>query len=257
MPSPSVSTDPTARFSNRVADYVRYRPGYPPAALACLAQETGLTPHAVVADIGSGTGLLSKLFLDNGNPVFGVEPNREMRQVAELSLSGHPGFTSVEGRAEATTLPDRSIDLVAAGQAFHWFDPEQARLEFQRILKPGGWAALVWNDRQTDTTPFLRAYEEMLLAFASDYAAVTHKNIGVDALWELFGPGLGRQQFANVQSFDLAGVTGRLLSSSYAPLPGHPNYDAMLAALADAFHRYEEDGVVEFLYTTEVFYVQL
>ena len=162
---------PTVRFSTRVENYVRYRPGYPDAVLAWLRAECDLTPAAVVADIGSGTGKLAELFLRNGNRVFGVEPNREMREAGEGMLAGFPNFVSVDGAAEATTLPAASVDFVTAGQAFHWFDRQTARREFARILKPGGWVVLVWNERRSDS-PFLRDYEALLREFASEYEQV-------------------------------------------------------------------------------------
>ena len=253
----TVPSDATTRFSNRVADYVGYRPGYPSEILQFLAQTCALTPQSLIADIGSGTGLLSRLFLDNGNQVFGVEPNAEMRAAAEELLAGFPAFVSVPARAEATTLPDAAVDFVVAGQAFHWFDQQAARREFQRILRPAGWVALIWNDRQTDTTPFLREYERLLCAYATDYAVVNHKEVGLPALQRVFGDGVQLPVCDNRQRFDLEGVTGRLLSSSYAPMPPHPNHEPLMAGLRAAFDRYNQDGIVEFLYTTELFYVQL
>ena len=151
----------TERFSDRVADYVRYRPSYPPDLLDCLRRNCGLTPHWIIADVGSGTGLLTKIFLENGNRVFAVEPNAAMRAAGEEFLRGFEQLASREGRAEATGLEAHSVDLVAAGQAFHWFDRRRARAEFERILKPSGWVALVWNERLT-STPFLADYEQLL-----------------------------------------------------------------------------------------------
>ncbi|MCB0254706.1 MAG: class I SAM-dependent methyltransferase [Anaerolineae bacterium] len=256
MSTSSPTADATTRFSDRVADYVRYRPGYPSEILSHLAQTCALTPQSVIADVGSGTGILSRLFLENGNRVFGVEPNAEMRAAAEKLLSDYPRFVSLAGRAEATTLPDDSVDFVVAGQAFHWFDQEAARREFQRILHPAGCIALVWNDRQIDTTPFLSEYEQLLRTYATDYAVVNHKEVGLPALQRVFGDGIQRAVFDNRQRFDLAGVTGRLMSSSYAPLPGHPNHGPLMDGLRAAFERYNQNGGVEFLYTTELFYVQ-
>ncbi|MCB0001733.1 MAG: class I SAM-dependent methyltransferase [Anaerolineae bacterium] len=254
--TPSVASDATTRFSSRVADYVGYRPSYPSEMIAFLTRECGLSAQSVIADIGSGTGLLSRLFLENGNQVYGVEPNAEMRAAAEQLLIGFPNFTSLSARAEATTLADTSVDFVTAGQAFHWFNHDLTRREFERILRPAGWIALVWNDRQTDTTPFLSEYERLLQTYAVDYAAVNHKQVDPSALQRVFGGDVGRVTFDNRQRFDLAGVTGRLMSSSYAPLPGHPNYEPLMTGLRAAFDRYNENGIVEFLYTTELFYIQ-
>src|SRR5260370_29926783 len=166
-----IFADAKQRFSNRAADYVRYRPGYPAAVLDLLRTECALRPSHVIADIGSGTGLLSKLFLENGNRVFGVEPNQEMRQAGELHLQSYRGFVSVEGSAEATALPAACADFVAAGQAFHWFEPEKPRREFQRVLRPQGWVAAIWNFREMEA-PFARAYEDILVKYGTDYTRV-------------------------------------------------------------------------------------
>jgi SAM-dependent methyltransferase len=249
-------TEPTERFSNRVDNYIKYRPGYPQDVIELLAANCHLTPASVVADLGSGTGLLAKLFLDNGNRVFGVEPNREMRTAGERLLGDYPNFTSIAATAETTTLPDNSVDFVTAGQSFHWFKPDAAYAEFQRILRPRGWVVLVWNTRQADTTPFLAAYEQLLERYALDYKSVFHQNVG-DQLTTLFGAGLKVATFANAQSFDFEGVKGRLLSSSYAPLAGHPNHQPMLAELQAIFQAHQVGGRIEFRYTTRVSYCQL
>ncbi len=215
-------TDSTQRFSNRVEAYIRSRPGYPAALLERLREACGLTPDAVIADVGSGTGILSEIFLANGNPLFGVEPNEAMRAAAERLLAGYPRFTSVAATAEATTLPSGSVDFVTAGQAFHWFDRERARAEFVRILRPGGWVVLVWNDRRMGSTPFLEGYEQLLQRFGTDYEQVTHTNVSEEALARWFGPGWAVATFPSHQDFEWEGLKGRLLSSSYTPAPGPP-----------------------------------
>lgn len=245
---------PTERFSDRVADYVRYRPGYPPELLECLQRNCGLRPQWVVADVGSGTGLLAKIFLENGNRVFGIEPNAAMRAAGEEFLRGLDQFTSQEGRAEATGLPARSVDLITAGQAFHWFDRRRARAEFERILKPGGWVALVWNERLT-STPFLADYEQLLHRYSPDYLKVDHRNVEETALDEFFHPGRLRQDtFFMRQQFDWEGVQGRWLSSSYVPAAGQPGHDEMRSELKTIFSRYQQDGLVDWEYKTRVYY---
>jgi SAM-dependent methyltransferase len=251
-------TNPTLRFSNRVENYVKYRPGYPASVIATLAKECGLTAESVIADIGSGTGISSEVFLKNGKRVFGVEPNREMREAGERLLGKYPDFTSVTGTAEETTLAVCSIDFVTAGQAFHWFDRERARKEFARILKPEGWVALIWNERLTDTSPFLRAYEELLRRFGTDYAAVDHRNVDADAITTFFAPQLFTlREFGNQQIFDYDGLKGRLLSSSYSPEPSHPNYQPMLDALRALFDKYQVSGKVSFDYVTRMYFGRL
>ena len=247
--------DSTQRFSKRVDNYVKYRPGYPRAVIELLAAECDLTTESLVADIGSGTGLLSELFLNNGNRVLGVEPNREMREAGERLLASTPGFTSVDGTAEATTLATGSVDFVAAGQAFHWFDRAQAHVEFARILKPQGWVVLVWNDRRTASSPFLADYDQLLTTYGNDYVQVSHKLIDQGILESFFAPSAWSvQKFENVQMFDLEGLKGRLLSSSYAPELDQPNYQPMLDALEVLFAAHQRDGQVAFEYDTTVYY---
>ncbi len=248
--------DPTQRFSNRVEDYARYRPTYPPAALQTLRRECGLTERSFIADIGCGTGILSRLFCEAGNPVFGVEPNEAMLSSAREQLKKYLLFSAVHAPAEATTLPPSSFDFVTAAQSFHWFDPVVTRREFVRILKPGGSVVLLWNDR-VDTTPFNFAYERLLLRFGLDY----HK---VKPLWnknslpEFFAPGGFRKAvFDNPQYFDRNGLTGRILSASYMPHRGHPDYPPMLGAIDNLFDEYQKDGQVRLEQETRMFYGQL
>lgn len=243
------------RFSSRVDTYVRFRPSYPKQIVETLEQECELTRDSVIADIASGTGIFTKLLLEHGNRVFGVEPNEEMRRASEEFLAAYPNFTSVTGTAEATTLPIRSVDFVTAAQAGHWFNPEKSRQEFARILKPGGWLVLVWNERRTDATPFLRDYEQLLLRYGTDYKEVRHEHTVVG---EFFDPlPFQERTFDLQQVFDYAGVEGRLMSSSYAPGPGHPNHAPMLRELRGIFDRHQQGGKVSLEYATRMFYGQL
>lgn len=247
-------SDPTSRFSDRVQDYVRWRPGYPPAVVQALRDDLGLRPSHVVADVGSGTGILSRLLVENGNEVYGVEPNREMAAVAEADLGITGRFHDVDGRAEATSLPDRSVDLVTAGQAFHWFKVPESRAEFRRILRPAGGVALVWNLRKLDSTPFLRDYEAFLHRWSNDYQEVSAQYAKEESLRGLFGErGWIERRFDSAQHFGLEGLRGRLLSSSYTPREGDPRRQAMLAALPAVFEAHAKGGQVAFEYDTRMF----
>lgn len=247
------SLSPEQRFSNRVENYVRFRPGYPDVAIEWLRSQTGLGPGSIIADIGSGTGISAVPFLRLGYTVFCVEPNAEMRGAAERLLGGFAGFHSVEGFAEATTLGIHSVDCVLAAQAFHWFDVPPTRTEFSRILKHSGWLALMWNVRRLDSTPFLRAYENLLLTYATDYTQVRHENVRDPELRRFFIDGsYVTHSVPNEQRFDLDGLKGRLLSSSYAPAEGQPGHEPMLDELATLFDRYATDGHVSFEYDTRI-----
>jgi len=254
----TTAADSKERFSNRVADYVRYRPGYPPAILESLRAKCGLTPDSVIADVGSGTGILTRMFLENGNFVYGVEPNAAMREAGQEFLAGYPKFRSVAAPAEATTLPDASVDFVMAAQSFHWFEPGAARREFERILRPGGWFALIGNRRISDARPFEREYELLLRTYGTDYAAVAAKYPNRQRMAEFFGEGQYLESSApNQQFFDFDGLRGRLLSSSYSPPEGHPNHAPMLAELKRLFDGHQQDGRVRFDYETHMYYGRL
>lgn len=249
--------DPTQRFSSRVDNYVRCRPAYPPAVIKLLRDECGFTPSSVVADIASGTGIFTRRLLENGNRVFGVEPNAEMRRAGEQYLAAYPNFTSVAGTAEATTLAARSIDIVAAAQAAHWFRLDAARQEFVRILKPGGWAVLLWNQRRIASTPFLRDYEQLLITYGADYQDVRHERT-TDAIDSFFAASPFQSRTLEItQEVNYAGLEGRLLSSSYTPLPGHANYDPMLRELRRIFDAHERNNRVLFEYDTLIYWGQL
>ena len=252
-----MSKSPTARFSDRVENYVRYRPGYPPEVLDLLRNECGLRPHQIVADIASGTGMFSRLLLENGNSVFAVEPNLEMREAGAHELESYSRLVSIAGTAEETTLRSGSVDFVTAAQAAHWFDLPRARAEFARILRPDGWCVLIWNERRTASTPFLRDYEQLLLTYGTDYKEVRHERTTA-VIDEFFAPALHQERVFDLrQRFDYEGAAGRLLSSSYAPLEGHPSYAPMMQELRRIFRAHAADNAVEFEYNTRVFYGHL
>src|SRR5947208_9638373 len=250
--------DAKQRFSNRVADYVRYRPGYPPAVLDLLRAECSLRPGHVIADIGSGTGLLSELFLKNGNRVYGVEPNAEMRRAGKEYLASYDGFCSVEGSAESTTLGDSTIDFVTAGQAFHWFEPSAARSEFARILKPSGWVVIAWNDLRMEEKNLTREYEELLERSGIDYKRVKEAYPEVDHIRSFFdGDHFRFRDLHSGRVLGWDGVLGRLRSSSFAPTEGHPNYAPMMAELDRIFYTHQKDGRVRMEYFTGIYFGQL
>jgi SAM-dependent methyltransferase len=251
------ASNATSRFSDRVENYVRYRPGYPPAVMHALRAECGLEPSHMVADIASGTGIWTRMLLENGNSVFGVEPNAGMRDAGERLLAGFPRFTSIAGTAEGTTLANQSVDFVTAAQAAHWFDRERARHEFVRILKPRGWLVLLWNERLVDSTKFLRDYEQLLLTYGTDYQDVRHERT-TDAVHEFYGHAPFQERvFPMRQEFDYSGVEGRLLSSSYAPGPEHPQHAPMLRELRRIFDACAVGGRVAFEYKTRMYFGRL
>lgn len=245
------------RFSSRVENYVKFRPHYPPAVVNLLDSECGLSRESVIADIGSGTGILSELFLRNGNKVLGVEPNHQMRAAAERLLKDYANFNSIDGKAEATTLARDGFDFITAGQAFHWFDHQQARQEFTRILKSEGWTVLIWNERRLDSSDFLRALEELLLKFGTLYEQVRHENVYSD-IATFFGAGAVKlATFENLQHVDLESFKGRIFSASYTPEPGHPNFEPMLEEMLAIFATHQKDGKVTIEYDTRVYYGRL
>lgn len=255
MQNITMPTDNTQVFTVRAEDYAKYRPHYPAALLDLMRTECGLTPEAVMADVGSGTGLLTELFLQAGYPVFGVEPNANMRSAAEAALGRYPRFTSVAAPAEATTLPAHSVDFVTVAQALHWFNLPEARREFARILKPGGWVVAVWNSPRLTGTPFSEALQRVWNTHLFD--------LGKDKEFDLPAAFFGKNQYArralpnhgHPRTFEQ--LLGGFRSSSHAPLPDQPRYAPMVADLQALFETHQQDGVVLMDYETEVVWGQL
>ncbi len=242
------------RFLGRVESYARYRPSYPSAAIDLLQARCGLNPGAAAVDLGSGTGILAALLLRRGARVFGIEPNREMRAYADLMLGGE--FHSESGTAENTHMPNAFFDLMVSGQAFHWFDPLQTRIEALRILKPGAWAALLWNERAQGLVPFLEDYEALLRRYAPEYDAVARLRAKDDGIGQFFGHPPELAVFPNEQLFDFAGLAGRVMSASYAPMADRPEHAPLMAGLREVFDRHEREGKVVFPYRTLVYFGQ-
>ncbi|QJC50845.1 class I SAM-dependent methyltransferase [Paenibacillus albicereus] len=246
--------DSKERFSSRVEDYVKFRPGYPAEAIDAILEQGGLAPESAVADIGAGTGIFSGLLMERGLRVMAIEPNADMARAAWTAHGPNELFGIMLAPAEDTGLASESLDAIVCAQSFHWFDQEAAKAEFARILKPDKRAFLVWNSRLTAGTPFLERYEALLHEYGTDYASVNHRNISPERLQAFFREGtLTRRAFPNRQRFDYEGVKGRLLSSSYAPQAGDPRHEPMLAELRRIFDETQQDGTIDFDYETEVF----
>lgn len=249
------AADSTERFTDRAGDYAAARPGYPAAIAATLIAELKLSPAAVVADIGSGTGLSCEPFLRAGLAVIGVEPNAAMRAEGDRQLAAYQRFRSVAGTAEATTLPDASVDLLIAAQAFHWFDIGPARAEALRILTRPPLAALIWNDRVSTGSRFAEGYEQLLLDFTIGYTEIKHRHAHEDSVAAFFGRRDFRVAgFPNPTVLDYPTLLARLNSASYVPKPDHPNHAPMVERLRELFDAAQEDGRVTMDYVTRVFY---
>ena len=249
-----MEADPTKRFSDRVDNYVKYRPTYPPEVLAYLKAECKLTDSSVIADVGAGTGIFTKLLLDEGYEVFAIEPNKPMLDSAVEQLSPYRNFNFINSGAECTELPNASVDLIVCAQSFHWFSNDNTRVEFSHILKPGGKAALIWNNRSTDTDEFAREYDALLQNDSVDYNKVNHKKIKDLNFKVFFKDGdYTLKSFPNVQVFDEEGLIGRAFSSSYVPPEGTEEGEKFLKLLKELFAKYNDNGKVSFHYQTEIY----
>ncbi|HZY35733.1 MAG TPA: methyltransferase domain-containing protein [Mucilaginibacter sp.] len=246
--------DPTKRFSDRVENYIKYRPSYPAEVLDYLAGQCDLANGSTIADVGSGTGIFSALLLARGYKVFAVEPNESMQGAAISQFGGNDNFIPVASTAETTSLPSDSIDLVVCAQAFHWFDAEKTKTEFKRILKDQGQVALIWNNRDAGTDEFSAAYENLLKQDSVDYNNVNHRNISDMNFKAFFKGGLYEaEKYPNVQVFDEEGLLGRAFSSSYVPAEDTYEGKKFKDLLKALFAKYNKDGKVRFYYQTEVY----
>lgn len=248
-----MAKDNTKRFSNRVDNYVKYRPHYPAEIIDFLQDNHGLSTDKLIADIGAGTGISSELFLNAGYRVVAVEPNTEMRDKAIELLGASPNFKAVNGTAEHTTLQAGSFGAVIAGQAFHWFNAPNTRVEFKRILKPGGIIVLIWNERKTESA-FEQEYDQLIIKHGQDYVKLQHRNINTDHIAAFYKPKpFELRIFQNKQLFDFQGLTGRLISSSYMPVKGQPAYEPMINDLEALFNKKKQDNTITINYDTRVY----
>lgn len=249
--------DSISRFNNRVENYIKYRPDYPEGTIDFLKKEKVLNSTSVIADVGSGTGKLTELFLKNGNEVFGIEPNDEMRLAAERLLKKYNNFHSINGKAEYTKLNNNSVDLITAGQSFHWFNNEKSKLEFRKILKGDGYIVLVWNDRYKNSSGFMKAYDQLLNNLESDYKEVKHDNLRNKDFTRFFGTGNYKTvSFDNFQIFNYKSLEGRLLSTSYVPTDGKAFSD-MINKLREIFKIYNSEGKIRIDYKTKIYYSKM
>lgn len=243
----------TTRFSDRVSDYIKYRPHYPEEIVSYLEQEWDISPGSHIADVGSGTGISCRLFLEKGYRVTGIEPNEAMREASVAYLQGHKGFRTISASAEATTLPANSVDVITAAQAFHWFDTVAVKREFKRILKPGGLIVLIWNERLA-VSDFEKKYDDLITRHAIDYVQIDHRNIDREQIERFFAPNHCRMKtFPNCQDFDFEGLKGRLMSSSYIPKENASGYDAMIRELCTLFDTYQSAGMIRITYDTKIY----
>jgi ubiquinone/menaquinone biosynthesis C-methylase UbiE len=248
---PRLMKSSTERFSDRVEQYARYRPRYPEALSHLLLSKIPLP--ATVADIGSGTGILTDQLLRTGYQVIAVEPNEPMRKAAEQKLATRPAFRSIDGTAEQTNLPARTADLITCAQSFHWFDREKCRTEFDRILRPNGLIALIWNDRAKND-PLMVRYDDVLTKLVPEYLDCSHRRVSKPDIEAFFSAhSFELFSFANHQSLTQEEFLGRLISSSYVPLSGEPGHDELIEACNDLFDQFAKDGVLRFLYETQVY----
>ncbi len=244
--------DPRERFSDRVENYAKYRPSYPEKMVGLF--QAIVPPPSSVADIGSGTGILTRQLLKAGYELFAVEPNQAMRKEAEQALSSYPAFHSVPGAGESTTLADRSVALITCAQAFHWLDRVKTRVEFSRILTANGVVALIWNERLDNVSLVNREYGDLLSQMAPEYQKVSHRQVGLEEIRSFFAPGeVELQTFPNYQTLNREGFLGRLLSSSYVPNLGQPGHLEIMEAAAKIFDAHNVAGEITFDYETKVF----
>jgi ubiquinone/menaquinone biosynthesis C-methylase UbiE len=246
--------NPTTRFSNRVENYVCYRPDYPLEVIDLMRDEMNLRENSIVADIGSGTGIFARMLLERNCIVWGVEPNIAMRAAGKKFLNKFDKFKSVDGTAENANLPDKSVNIITVAQAFHWFDIEPTKREFKRILQSDGYVALIWNNPRLDADAFSINYKRLLNTYGDQYEII-RKSYGYKASIEtFFDNNFSEKSFPNSQTLDFKGLEGRTLSSSFMPTAQDKNFSVMIDGLRKLFEQHQRAGKVKIFYETKVFY---
>ena len=249
---------PSDRFTQTVQDYVKINPFYLEDVLRFLVDECQLSKHRTIAGIGTGTGFVSRLLLEYGNVVYGVEANPLMRDTMIEEFRRYPSFSGVDGTAENTSLDNKSIDIIMAGTAFHWFDLEKTKAEFKRVLKPQGWVLLIWNVRNPFKTDFLIDYENYILKHGKDFRKGNENKTDDDLIQDFFRPFEAKvKSFTNIQQFNWEGLVGKLSSTSHCLKPDDANYEEMLRELRDLYEKHQLNGLVDFEYVTNMYYGHL
>ena len=249
--------DNTEKFTGKADAYEKSRPDYPKKFIDFLTEVLGVNESSVIADIGSGTGKLTKNLLEIGGTVYGVEPNEDMRRRAEAAFAHNGRFISVPSPAESTTLSGHSVDLITAAQSFHWFDKERFREECIRILKPGGRVVLVWNSRDKDSE-FVKRQFEIFKKFCPGFSGFSggggsdEENISA-----FFNGRFEKIFFPNDIALDRDRFINRSLSASYSLKSGDADFDAYVTALENCFSDFEENGTVIMPNITRVYYETL
>ncbi len=247
------------RFDGKSNTYAKYRPSYPMESLDLIFGELGIDSGKVIADIGSGTGIFTKLLLERGNTVYAVEPNNDMRAKAESSLWLYDKFHSINGSAESTKLDDSSVDCITVAQAFHWFDVDLFKTECKRILKPHGTVILVWNSRDEEHI-INKENEKINKAFCKNFIGFSGGISGPvksQSISVFFNGNYQFKSFENFIKFDKDGFIGRNLSSSYAPKENDPNYKEYIKSLEEMFNKYSENGTLSCPNYTKYYYGKL
>jgi len=228
------------KFDGKGSLYARFRPSYPQELLEYLYDQVGMGRDSAIADIGAGTGKLTRLLLERGSRVYAVEPNPDMRAAAELALKGFARLSLAEGTAEATGLPAGSVDYITVAQAFHWFDRAEFRKECRRILKPWGKVVLVWNCRD-ERSELVRELECLNRKFCPGFTGFSEGIRAEGGVFSDFFEGKYTvRRFDHPLYFDQTGFLGRSLSSSYAPKEADENYYAYVLELEKLFDRYRD-----------------
>jgi len=235
-----------SKFDGMGKIYASFRPSYPRAFMEYLRGGVGIRESCAVADIGSGTGILTRQLLESGVQVFAVEPNADMRAVAEADLRGFGGFVSVNGTAESTTLAAHSVGFVTAAQAFHWFDSKRFKAECARIMKPRGKVVLVWNSRDAESA-LVRENDAINKKYCPDFKGFSGGMRGAeneDDFADFFEGAYETKIFSNDTSCGEQGFIGRNLSASYAPKESDADYQAYVAELRALFAKYSKNGTL-------------
>ena len=235
----------TERFSGRVEAYIAYRPRFPRGIITFLREHGALPEDAVVADVGAGTGMLAEIFLETGHRVIAVEPNAEMLQACRELASQRPALEVVEGTAEATTLPDASVDLIAVGRAMHWFDWPRAHREFERILRPGGWVLVATNGHRDSGAAVSNQLSEILRRWRTDSAEADTRRDFKQRLQEFLDTSSWqRTTLHHSMTVDFATLLGYAESLSAIPRPGERGYEGMVPELRAVFAEYQREGML-------------
>ena len=236
-----MSFDNINKFNKMQNDYSKYRPNYSNEAIEYILNLQNVDNEFKVADIGAGTGKLSLPFVKRGLKLYGIEPNKDMYEKLLENMKEYSDFFGILGYSEKTYLDNKSIDLIVVGQAFHWFNIDEFKIECKRVLKDDSYIAILYNNGDY-SKEVINKIHELSRRYCPEYKGSSGGLYNNEDIFNNFFKEYNKIIFKNDYKLTLDQFIGLNFSASYAPKENEENHDIYLSKLEEVFNTYQEDG---------------